>query len=1237
MSPSTRSDSAASGKETVVRTASVGQEVAVSTHVYNHVRRARAVALVEVYADRPYEGPDTLVLRSAEGREHRSPGEHLYWNEIAVAEAEHSGHRVECAFALEAGEGTASERSDLQERRYTLAWRPTGRAEEEIVLMRAAPYETVWSVGARRHVAAGLVAVRFRECPDVSLAEPEPQPVPALPEPLAGEQAPYDTEGRLFPVPDPERARPVASRSSASSRRSGTGGDGEDALPPGERWVYLFQYVDRAETGDDAEQGTAAASEVGPPEAARAETRLLGAYRATEGGTYRRGRVGGNEDTLSAEGPEQSDVLLPAFTADARRQAAYARLSMVGVPGDRAYRMTERLAEFDPAFVGSLTPVPLREGVPDGPLELRTLCPLPGLEAEMPIEPDAYLDETADTPGCPLYLASPLGAPAARLRAAEEARARRRAWEKKLGGAGDLSALVGTPCFDPVHDREHLTPFLADGTVRVRIEDPTSSVDFVEIMQEEYDLQAQWAPFSPEDVEAVAPGPAADRFPKAADSTTLLGQFLCGLRRQRAYLRWNRDRAVRAAEEALDVPLFRQLVRDGCAAAAADGATPGLDRLRASLFPLLARLPGVGGGRQLVDQMQRDPADRGPFDRVDRLDEETYAALTDPLDEAAEGPVEALAGHPFFKSLFALAKDSTAALHQLAIASTSAFFALDRGRTTGRRAPRGAALLGAHLMRASHESFDVERTVDAEGRTTALRYVAGGTAEVELTWTGAEDGTAVDGSPADEAPGEGRWRLRLRGQVREDATAAARPVAEAAGRAGDVLEVLDVLLALYTAGRAAERGEAGVGEALAVGSGLVGLAERVLEKSSSPARLGRVLATAAAWASGVDLAWSVYQEATQTESRGLGQVANPDGAGLLGKVLTSTGSALMTGVVGTATTTLVSGGVLTLAGGLILWLNHLHEEAERAAADPLADWLPTGSLWGAGHGARGTAESRDRLFALVRPGEDRTAAPARRQKLGTDRLPAALRRQAEAFAERAYTFPTTAAVRRGRAQARGTETPLRGLLLRPTLGYLPAYGTLMVDAEVTPEEEGRVGVPLQCAVHYVDDGDRTRYCVKPGRHGQIERLALRDGMSLPEQAEFDGWAGAKSGTIVSDEEEIEAPALPVYVGGVWHPIAPDDEPGPDAVAADRIEPSVDEAYRRQKARLHRGQGQFAAEEAAIIDGPDGLEEIVETGEFRIAGTVYFESLRPFNPSPSIPNSGDRLISIDDFDYTYPDD
>jgi len=1226
MPPSASAASGSSGTETVVQTASVGQEVPVSTHVYNHVRRARAVALVEVYADRPYEGPDTLVLRSVEG-EGRSPEEFLYWNEIAVAGAEHSGHRVECAFALgEAGrahEGTATERADLDSRRYTLAWRPTGRAEEEIVLIQSAPYETVWSVGDRRHVAAGLVAVRFRECPDVSFAEPPPRPVPELPDSLAGEQRPYDTEGRLFPVPDPERARPVA------ARRSGAAADGESSteevpLPDGERWVYLFQYVDRAgNAGEDP-------SWESPAQAPHEETRLLGAYRATEAGTYRRARASDGE-VLTAEGPEQSDVLLPAFTADAHRQAAYARLSMVGVPGARAERTAEQLAAFDPAVVGSLTPVPLRQGAPGGSLEMRDLCPLPGLEAEMPIDPEAYLDETADTPGCPLYLASPLGAPAARLRDAERARARRRAWEEKLGGTGDLSALVGSPCFDPAHDREHLRPFLADDTVRVSAITGTANAHArSETPTEKYDLQSQWAPFSPEE---------GDRSP-AADSTALLGQFLFGLRRQRAYLRWNRDRAVRAAEAALDVPLFRQLVRDGCAVAATDAEAPALEALRTALFPLLARLPAVGGGRQLVDQIQRDPTDRGPFDRVQTLDEKDYATLTAPLDEAAEGPVEALADDPLFKSLFALAAGSTAALHQLAIGSTSAFLAPDRGRTTGGRAPRGAALLGAHLMRASHDSFTVERTVDADGRTTALRYGTGGTAEVELTWTGAGEGPAADRPPAAGTPAGGHWRLRLRGQVREDAVDAYRPVAQAAGRAGEVLEVLDLLLTFYTAGQTAERGEAGVGEALAVGSGLVGLAERVLGDDASSSRLGRLLATAGTWISGVDTAWSAYREMTQTEPRGLGEVAESDWGGLLGEAMMSGGSALMSGAYGTATITLPSGGVLILAGGLTLWLNHLEETADRAAADPLADWLPTDSLWGAGHDARGTAESRDRLFALVRPGTDRDAAPARDQKLGTGRLPAALRRQAEAFTERAFTFPTTATVRHRRAQARAAEARPRGLLLRPALGYLPAYGTLMVDVEVIPEEEGRIGVPLQCAVHYVDDGDQTRYCVKPGRNGRIERLSIRNEMSLPEQAVFDDWALAKSGTIVANGESITAPALPVYVGAAWHPIDPDEGSGPGPAAVDQIEASADEGYRRQKARLQHEGGRFAAEKAAIISGPDGLEQTLESGRFALNGNVYFSPLKPFVPTPSVPESLEkarqRNMAFDRIRYSYPE-
>ncbi len=1215
-------------KQTVVKTASEGQTVAVSTHVFNHIRWARAVVLVEVYADQPYEGPDTLVLRSEEEGD-PARADHLYWKEIAVADAEHSGTSIECAFAVEKNEGTAQTREDLAGRRYTLAWRPTGEEASEHVLLENAAYETVWSVGETRHVAAGLTAVRFQECPDVDFGMADELQVPDLPEGLEEKHTPFDEGYGTFPEPNPDSAEPVEKRT----------GDGDEGLPAGERWVYLFEYREWADEGSAVEEGFS----FDP----------LGIYAATEEGKYKRAEYG-DDGSLSLADEAQADVLIPAFTAEDEQRATYARLSMVGVPQKRHWEMVGEIMNNKNDSWSTLTPLnfQLASGG-QAQMTLHNTCPMPFMDASAPCSAAQYLEKAPDVPGCPVNLSSPLGVPKARLEQAEQALRERQAWERRLGGVGELSSLMGRPCFDPTHRREHLQRELDE---RVEVYQNTGGYmqfGFTEDVVDEFDLQTDWSPFTPADGEVQTGGvtvtaeaeEAADADSKGeapsdgsptAYSHKLLGQFLHGLRCKRSYLTWAQEHPTWAADRAFDRPLFRHLIFDAYATvwdAEEDETPPGVEALRSSLFPLYPRLLAVGGGRTLAGQVPSGGVDEDLFDEAESLEETEYARVFEQIKKEP-GEVEKLADDPLFKALFKVAQGGTNALHQLALGVSTTYIVWGMGAPRGRRAPDGVVLLGAHLMEGAQDSFEMTRETGEDGGTRCLTY-SSEKSELTLEWTAVEEG-------APEGRARHAWQLSARGPVGARLDDAFTPVQQVLDTSVKGLDLLNFSLALYTATEKHGRGSLTVGDALGVAGATTDVAGMVLSKTGSASRIASLLRVAGPVLTGVEGVYKVVEELTERSPRGLAEVPDPDVVGAAGQTMVATGASLLAVGATSSMLTMGIGGGLMALGGLVIWVGHLRKEWEEAEADPLGPWLRSQHFWGTEYSARGEQKVRKLLFHLVAPTTQLEDASVSDLRLDGKTVPERFGAQAETFTQKAFFFPTDVRSKRERPVdlPPGEEPAVRGLTLSPALGYLPAYGTLMVNCEVQALRNGQtVGDPIsiECAIHYVDDGDQTRYVVKPAPNGTAEPLRVQPEMTLSEQAEFEDWALARERTVTVGTETLEAPTLPIHVGPVWQA----QEEGPEPIEKQQYAPQDQMSLRQSKAEIFKRDFvyPYQVEAKTHLEGPGGLEAILESGAFRVEGYVSFSPLQPFQPEPEIPE-GDpleesRMLSRTRVKYSYP--
>ncbi len=1149
-----------------------------------------AAALVEIYARSGYDGPDTLVLRSTDGR---TPSACTYWKEISVREQAAEGELIECAFTLAEQEGTAKTKGELSDRTYTLGWRPTGEEKREFLLFESTPYDDVWTVGKSRSVAATMATVRFRECSQITFPG-EGRLEVDLPDPLAGAYEPFrEHAGNHYPVPDPNTSVPVKSRSSsgnasgeesADSTSSGRGSSAEGPVPgvpppetdppPGDRWIVLYSLAESE--GDGAYSSPS----------------LLGTYRATTDGKYERASL--EEETPTATGDPQTAVLVPTGHVGAGEIGMYARLAL-GTPSTERLKQGGRLLQHPPMGRQSLSPAttPLfyHQPVPGTP-------PTPKTHGPHPVDPSTSVrvdDVTAhlghDEPGRPVYLINPLWVAQRRVSAVEAAADAERTWLQRVGWASGPSGMVSGLCYEGVHDRT----YLADNLKSVMEATPVAERDADDRsgrrVNPAFNVKARWAPFSPDQVYGTGEQALGSETEK-----DLLGQFRRGVESKRAFLLWNRRRAARRARTLLGSAYLFQTVLDLYSAPSPNET---LTNRLLDLFPRHALSGGVA-----------------PFEEAGPAFEDAVA------EDGGEGAasLRAVAGRTLFNVLLKVGKKGAA--HKLAVAAAPQVLAEWSGGESG--PPTGMEALAGLLMRSSHADYEVSRE---SGR---IRFRKNGTTEVEIAKK------TVD----PEGGGARRWVLRVDGTVKREAEEATESISSTTlGNGTAVLRVVEMVATGTGVVQSLQEGDFGVEDVIATAKVPVDLATLASEsttytdlmKGRLPSGLSTALGVVGPMLDTIEGIVGGYLSATDTDPRGQATVDDPNYLGTIGNAV-----GLGTGIIATVTEgapAVVIASVGVLVSSATSAADEVWDQWKKEAADPLSDWVAYGSLWGQDFSAGGAASSRAALMKAVQPGGSDGTDPTEQVLRGqTDRktLPEALVDEAKLIVEEGFSFPTSVTVRHG-PDAFSKQGPPQVVSLHVGYGYLPSYGTLMVDANLIPATQGMVEKSIQCAIHYVDADGEVRYRVRSvadGRAQPIEPLGRNE--TLLDRARSTGWAHAGAGTFEGHGgEALEGSLFSVRIGTAWSAYDPSEDSVAPADATGLAQPEVDAA-----------EGAFRADPQAIIEGPSGLEEILETRQFRVTGYVSFRPLQPFNLNPDIPegtpDTSDRMLAWSQIKYEHPE-
>jgi hypothetical protein len=59
-----------------------------------------------------------------------------------------------------------------------------------------------------------------------------------------------------------------------------------------------------------------------------------------------------------------------------------------------------------------------------------------------------------------------------------------------------------------------------------------------------------------------------------------------------------------------------------------------------------------------------------------------------------------------------------------------------------------------------------------------------------------------------------------------------------------------------------------------------------------------------------------------------------------------------------------------------------------------------------------------------------------------------------------------------------------------------------------------------------------------------------------------------------------------------------------------------------------------ADPKSVLQAGSRLQEVLQSGRFRVTGQVFFRPLQPFNPSPEIPDENDRFVAMEEIEFNY---
>jgi hypothetical protein len=816
-----------------------------------------------------------------------------------------------------------------------------------------------------------------------------------------------------------------------------------------------------------------------------------------------------------------------------------------------------------------------------------------------------------------------LAAAQTRLDTAKSAHERFARWAETAKGAFELEGLVGGTCFREAHGRTYLQNALKGGEAIGRIR-----------WGDEFDALQQRAFWRSEDeMGALGTVPDfGDTFEHAPDEGGLLGQVLYGYQCQRAFLRFRRDRAVRAARAVMQSGPFEDLLYD----IAVLSSSKDEGEVGPKIVEALARAAGLGDGASMTELLFEDGALAG--DTAETALQPLLQGQTGVLP--AEDPTEA----PQLKAILKLAERTEGGIADLAVNAAPALLSVGvkRQLQTGVDAPAPLVLLGAFLT-AGGAGGSVSAQVGRapEGHKT-LRVQGGSTVTFERT--------PVEGLAHKGAPARSRWRVgRAEGLS---------GVAVAAG-AGTPTDALELAIGGATVRARHESGALGPSSALTALTLAADAAESVSDRPALT-RLATVL-------SHVDLAWKIADALSAERQEGLQRVEDPSVLGALGEVAIAIGGAAAGGALGGGVLSAAAIGAASYAAGIPLgWLERWENADEHAASDPLIEWVEGKEIalddyegaddsraalerhggkegrWGGwlaeesywGKHFDGDPSAREALLELVTAGKDESASPP-----PTDPI----RRHAEQFTQTAFSFPTAVGVPPRPSvpdsNALSTSGPPKRLFLSIIPEYLPKKrGTFMIRARVIPEAPDLDEKLIEGALHYVKTSTALRYTVC--RKG--ESLSLPSDTSLSDWADDECWPiGWKEDTPVPGGGVEEKVHFPVHVESgpritEW-PVQELTKAHVETIDLElglyRSQQAMKSLSAEEKARLSEAQRLERTVNPSSVLLAEGIEPILKSGQFEVSGTVYFRPLQPFDPNPSVPE-GNELTAEEPIDFVY---
>ena len=320
-----------------------------------------------------------------------------------------------------------------------------------------------------------------------------------------------------------------------------------------------------------------------------------------------------------------------------------------------------------------------------------------------------------------------------------------------------------------------------------------------------------------------------------------------------------------------------------------------------------------------------------------------------------------------------------------------------------------------------------------------------------------------------------------------------------------------------------------------------------------------------------------------------------------------------------------------VSGATLLWQSAMEAEA-REEADPLR-WIGNSSLWGQDFAYTGAQPARVKLMKSVQPDPAVTADP-RSAKLvsGRERKPIkkVLEAEGKDIIENGFSFPASVSVGPGGDfDVTDASNPPERIVMTVHPTYVPSYGTLMVDATIAGTGLTSKTVGVQYAVHFVETSGDFRYCVKK----KGESVKLSDGKTLTDHAVENGWTTAQSEPIKGDRR---AAALSVSVKS-GHKTSGDIGPK-ETTDGESLNQEGPVARQDQTGASRYTGGADHPLPALWVQKPN-FQDVLESGQFRVTGNVYFAPLQPFQPDPDIPASPEkarnRFLSQQEIsEYTY---